>query len=262
MTDSVVRKFGYIPDLPDDRDHVFAFRGKPTDLPAQFSLKEFLGDVLDQGALGSCTANAISGALKLWMNKNNYKWPFTPSRLQIYYDERELEGTTQSDSGAMIRDGFKVINTVGAAPEDSNIDWSWPYSSTDERWREKPPEKCYTDAALHKCLEYKRVAHDERSVKQALLEGHALVIGIAVYQSFQSKEASRTGVIPMPHLFEQMLGGHALFLHGYGNHDDQHVDGRNSWGAEWGDGGDFHLPWKYLLDRRYCSDIWAVGLIT
>jgi len=33
-----------------------------------------------------------------------------PSRLFIYYNERVIEGTVNSDSGAQIRDGIKTIS--------------------------------------------------------------------------------------------------------------------------------------------------------
>jgi len=41
----------------------------------------------------------------------------TPSRLFIYYNEREMEGTVSTDAGANIRDGIKSLKTIGAAPE-------------------------------------------------------------------------------------------------------------------------------------------------
>jgi C1A family cysteine protease len=47
---------------------------------------------------------------------------FTPSRLFIYYNERAMEGTIDSDSGAMIRDGVKSVAKQGACDEAS-----WPY---------------------------------------------------------------------------------------------------------------------------------------
>src|SRR5674536_26691 len=53
------------------------------------------------------------------------------SRLFIYYNERVMEGTVGTDSGAMIRDGIKTVNAVGACPESE-----WPYDIA--RFTEKP----------------------------------------------------------------------------------------------------------------------------
>lgn len=250
-------KYGYKPSLPDHRDYRYAFSGDPSNIPPEFSLAEFDSVVFDQGQLGSCTGNAISGALKTWMVKNKYKWPFTPSRLEIYYMERELEGSVDQDAGAMIRDGFKVINTNGVCPEDETSEWNWPYDIS--KFTVKPSVKALADAGLHKCLEYAQVNQDQLSIKSAIVAGYPLVIGIAVFESIESPECARTGVVPMPGFFDSPIGGHALRVSSY---DENYVSGPNSWGKAWGDNGYFHLPWKYILNPNLCSDIWKVGLVT
>lgn len=47
--------------------------------------------IFDQGCLGSCTANAISAAVSYEEALDNNK-RMIPSRLFIYYNEREMEG--------------------------------------------------------------------------------------------------------------------------------------------------------------------------
>jgi hypothetical protein len=48
--------------------------------------------VMDQGELGSCTAHGITGALRYEMKRAGQ--PDVPlSRLQLYFDERAIEGT-------------------------------------------------------------------------------------------------------------------------------------------------------------------------
>ena len=70
--------------------------------------------VYDQGQLGSCTANAIAGAVQFVRMKAGEKPAFNPSRLFIYFNERKMEHTVGSDSGAQIRDGIKSVNKLGA----------------------------------------------------------------------------------------------------------------------------------------------------
>ena len=61
------------------------------------------------------TGNAIAAAIEFDLLKQ--KLPdFMPSRLFIYYNEREIEGTINEDSGAMIRDGIKSVNKQGVCP--------------------------------------------------------------------------------------------------------------------------------------------------
>src|SRR5689334_11697597 len=115
---SPLPSFGWLRDLPDQRDHVYSapapVLGK---LPPKVDLSPKCPPVYDQGHLGSCTANALAGALEFLQKKQKQK-AFIPSRLYIYYNERSVEGTIMSDAGAQLRDGIKVVNRWGACPED------------------------------------------------------------------------------------------------------------------------------------------------
>jgi len=68
-------------------------------LPAKVDLRPQCPPVYDQGQLGSCTANAIGAAIEFDRRKQKLA-NFTPSRLFIYYNERAIEHTIDSDSGA------------------------------------------------------------------------------------------------------------------------------------------------------------------
>src|SRR5208283_3932523 len=98
--------YGWIPDLPDHRDHLYA---APVELagvlPPSTDLRPKCPPVYDQGQLGSCTANAIAAAIQFDQMKQQLAQIFAPSRLFIYYNERAIEHTIDSDSGAQIRDG-------------------------------------------------------------------------------------------------------------------------------------------------------------
>jgi C1A family cysteine protease len=116
-----IQRYGWIPDIPDQRDHLFSAPVlAPQDLPAKIDLSSQCPPVYDQGQLGSCTANAIAAAFEFTELKEQQQSEFRPSRLFIYYNERLMEGTINSDSGAQIRDGIKSVATVGVCPEP---DW-------------------------------------------------------------------------------------------------------------------------------------------
>src|SRR6266436_8649661 len=97
--------YGWAPDVPDHRDFVLA-AAPVTALPPSVDLRPSCPPVYDQGQLGSCTANAIAASIQFERAKQGLKPDFVPSRLFIYYNERVIEGTVNSDSGAMIRDGI------------------------------------------------------------------------------------------------------------------------------------------------------------
>ena len=99
--------YGWMPDLPDHRDRQFAAPLlKLGPLPAKVDLRKQCPGVYNQGQIGSCTANAIAGAIEF--DRLKQKLPdFIPSRLFIYYNERAMENTVATDSGAQIRDGVK-----------------------------------------------------------------------------------------------------------------------------------------------------------
>src|SRR5689334_8146808 len=89
-----VKRYGWVPDLPDQRDHLFAAAPAVlADLPPSVDLRDKCPkEVYDQGHLGSCTANAIGAAFEFGRLKQGMP-DFMPSRLFIYYNERVREGT-------------------------------------------------------------------------------------------------------------------------------------------------------------------------
>lgn len=253
-------KYGWKRQLPDIRDKKFGVSvGAP--LPKAVDLRPDMPPVYDQGQLGSCTANAIAGAIQYLCNKGHYKWPFTPSRLFIYYNERAMEGTVWQDAGAYIRDGIKTVNSQGVCPEDSKAAWNWAYSDDTFRFRMKPSAACYKDAVMHKAISYEAVPQSEVGLKTVLAAGLPIVLGIAVYDSFESADATRTGDIPMPNAkTESVLGGHAVLIVGYDEAKRKFIF-RNSWADTWGNKGYGTFPYDYLTNPDLCSDIWAISVV-
>jgi C1A family cysteine protease len=243
--------YGWVPDLPDGRDLLYA--PPPTalaELPKRVDLRRGCPPVYNQGELGSCTANAISAALEFDQIKQRLKDTFTPSRLFIYYNERAMEGTVDSDSGAMIRDGIKSVAKRGACRETK-----WPYKIGS--FRKKPSRPCYTEAKRYQALRYMRVTQTLGQLKGCLAAGFPFVFGFAVYESFESAQVARTGHAPMPKAGESNLGGHAVLAVGY-DEARQWFICRNSWGAKWGMRGYFTLPYPYLVQSSLSRDIWTI----
>ena len=212
--------------------------------------------IQDQGQLGSCTANAIAAAVQFDQLRQDIHPYFFASRLFIYWNERNMEGTTGQDAGANIRDGIKSINQLGVCSEEL-----WPYSDANPGpFTTKPSVEAYTAALKSKSLAYQAVPQNLLAMKTVLCEMHPIVIGITVYESFESQEVANTGVVPMPARGERILGGHAVLVVGYDD-DTQRFICRNSWGKDWGMGGYFTIPYAYLTNPAMASDFWVITVM-
>jgi C1A family cysteine protease len=240
---------GWIPDFPDHRDFLYAaVRPVGVALPKKVDLRDGMSPVENQGQLGSCTANALAGALEFLEIKGG-KSLVDLSRLFIYYNERAIEHNVSSDSGAMIRDGIKTLAAQGVCPEKN-----WPYVPS--AFTKKPPSTCYTAAKKHTISTYHRLS-SLADMRACLAERYPFVFGFSVYESFESASVARTGVVNMPKRTERQLGGHAVCAVGY---DDaaKRVIVRNSWGPGWGQKGYFTMPYDYVADRNLSDDFWTV----
>ena len=250
----IKRTYGWKRQLPDYRDVPYSLWRLVTTLPATVDLvKDVELPTFDQGTLGSCTANAISMALYFEQLKQKTKETFLPSRLFIYYNERAMEGTIKQDAGAVIRDGFKTVAQLGACPEDQ-----WKYDIS--KFRNKPTKTCYKHAMDHQALVYGAVPQNLIAIQDCLAAGYPFVFGFSVYESFQSREVARTGIMPMPKRNESLLGGHAVMAVGYDNKTKM-VKVKNSWGDRWGDNGHFYMPYAFITNLGMASDFWKVTLV-
>lgn len=238
--------FGWLPDIPDARDHKFRLK-KIIRFPTKVDLRPNCPAVQDQGSLGSCTANALVSALEFLEIKHNESF-VDYSRLFLYYNERVYIKTVEEDSGAIIRDGIKSLNRKGICQESS-----WDYKIS--RFAEQPPKECYTEARTHKTVSYQRL-NSLNQMRGCLAEGHPFVFGFAVYDSFYESEQS--GAVPMPDFDnEDIIGGHAVLCVGYNDSQEVFLC-MNSWGKNWGIDGFFTMPYEYLKDRNLCDDFWVI----
>ena len=248
------RRYGWIPDLPDHRDKICAAPAKSRRvLPRRVDLREHCPPIYSQGKLHSCTANAIGAAIEFDQIKQQSFRTFRPSRLFIYYNERWMRGTIDSDYGAGIREGIKTVAKQGVCPERA-----WPYHI--RKFRRKPPRKCYREARKHPALVYHRLTRTLAHMKTCLASGYPFIAGITLYDSFESKKVKRTGHASMPGRNAKSHGGHAVLAVGYDD-EHRHFIVRNSWGRNWGMSGYFTLPYDYLTHPHLSDDFWTIRVV-
>ncbi len=240
------RTYGWVPDVPDQRDYLYSAIRPVVKLPQRVDLRGSCSAVENQGSLGSCTAQALAGNLEYLDKKADLLYTDV-SRLFIYYNERQSIDAVNYDSGASLRDGIKTLKDYGVCPEES-----WPYII--ERFTRKPPLKCYTEAKKH-CIEsYHRITRPAEMLA-CLAEGYPFVFGFTVYESFESQKVAHSGIVNMPGKKERALGGHAVMAVGFDQGAKRFLV-RNSWGADWGKGGYFTMPYEYL--EELSDDFWTI----
>lgn len=247
-----IRRYGWKPQLPDPRDYQLTVSLPEGGILDRGDLRStgFMPPVYDQGNIGSCTANAIAAAVA-YEHASQASLIIEPSRLFIYANERIAEGTPLGqDSGACIRDGVSSVARQGVCLEQD-----WPY--IESAFSVQPPQNCYEDALQELALEYCSVSDED--IESMIAAGYPVIVGVSVFESFESASVASTGVMPMPADSEQCVGGHAVLVVGYDKAAGT-LTVRNSWGDSWGMKGYFTMPREYL--SKYGSDFWVIKKVS
>jgi hypothetical protein len=225
------------------------------------NLVQYCGDVLDQGNLGSCTAHAIRGSDDLLENVAGQSG-YHLCRLALYWQERIAEGQSaqnMQDTGADPMDGLRILASQGICDESL-----YPYNDT--LGDTQPPAVCFEAAncSAHKVHTIGTVAAPGtaaanliQALENAFAQKIPVVTCFAVYESFESAAVAKNGIVPMPRPGEQMLGGHAVLMIGIDAVNQRFIL-RNSWGASWGDHGNFYLPFAYVTSANLCFELIAI----
>jgi len=288
-----IRAMGWLRDLPDFRDHdintdTVADRAKAEGersvkanlkllgvlkaapaLPATTDLRAWCSTIEDQGALGSCTANAGVGLVEYYQRRAKGTY-LDASRLFLYKTTRNLLGWT-GDTGAYLRSTMASLALFGTPPERY-----WPYTDAKPDFDKEPSAFCYGFAQNYKALQYYRLDPAGTTapallsqIKTNLAAGLPSMFGFTVFSSI--RQASTTGKIPYPTGGDSVAGGHAIVAVGYDNAmsiiNTNPGTGatatvgalliRNSWGTGWGDHGYGWLPYDYVL-KALAVDWWSL----
>lgn len=239
----MIRKLGYKPDAPDDRDHRLMKLGLPVAVQAAFSLKSYVIEVLDQGESSSCVAHAFAQALRIADKIAGVRAPALSSREFLYFNSRAFDGGAILDEGTYLRSCAKGLTKFGRPPESA-----WPFDMA--HINERPSWEAYREGIDHKGPStYLRVTGLDE-IRQALAASKPVVGGTMVGNSI----FDYTHGVYDPDPNEASVGGHALTVVGY---DATSFTICNSWGPSYGESGFMRVSPRFMATF---TDCWSLHL--
>jgi len=253
---------GYLPD-PEKKSHeppdwqmARLMQARPFSAPLEaVDYSHNVQGVFNQGRLGSCTAQAIHGALMCKQNMDGIPTPKVGDRRTTYWGARAYIETTEEDSGAHLRDGFRFINVAGFQPEEESA-LGYDISKFMEEPTDEEKSRMYDQMNKGQGqVKYYRITESSASrqfaLRMAMTNKGIPVLGTDTTMDFLRYSG---GILPKPAEDATRTGGHAFYLCGY---TPDYVIGVNSWGIGWGESGFMRLSWDYIKWHR-TRDIWIV----
>jgi len=210
-------------------------------------------DVFDQGQSETCTANAISSAMQVFLrNAKNYD---IPSRAFIYsnakYNDRHIWDC--STTGLNTDEAMNASNEYKVPNEHT-----WPFPSLqalengDAGVLCNPlPQNLLIPPTKH--IRYTELPRGTQQIRDAIDRGHPVLIDLLVYSSIDKADSDKKhlGYIPTPDFSkETYYGSHTMVIIGY-NDAKQLLTLRNSWGKSLGDHtGNYTMSYSFIWDNK------------
>jgi hypothetical protein len=195
-------------------------------------------------------------------------------RLDLYYMTRTFSfgsAAANQDTGTVIPDMLKVMQTQGVAPETDR-----PY--TISTFQNAPSQQALTDAAQHTITGFvdyhEPAAMNYRTIRgivaQALDQGHMVMIGFTAKSWYGQEHGTIDTLNPNNDPQSSVLGGHAGLIVGM---DDSLCGGRggyivqNSWGTGVGDNGNMVIPYDEFpggntINGQYTINLFSLDILT
>ncbi|MFI5930956.1 IPT/TIG domain-containing protein [Actinoplanes sp. NPDC051494] len=220
-------------------------------LPAGVDLREYAPAVGDQGQIGACVAWSIGYSIMgYWSNRTQGAGaPYAP----LYLYMRNVAKGGAPTAGL-------VADWVLANAQSAGIDTQDDYWQGTTNYKDAPTAAQIENAKNYKVSAFSRLFNGnnqgtgaQTAIMQALASGSPVAMGMPVYQDFMYLRSHNLYTTTSGN----NLGGHMVAVYGY---DSQGVFIRNSWGPNWGNGGDAKISWGFVT--KQATSAFAVNGIT
>lgn len=243
----IINASGYIPSPINPNDEFYTY--PDVIIPSSLDLSMYLSAVKDQGDLKSCVAFPISAVYELFAQRNSKN--VSISELFIYYNSRAHDANINNDSGATLVNAVNAVKEKGACYTKT-----YPYNI--ESFSQLPSDDAYAEAKHQLVNKACRINITEKDFKHAIANGHPVIIGLKIFESFYPQDDS--GIIPFPSNNEaesEQYGNHALLVVGY-NEEEKLFKIRNSWGEKFGAEGYGYAPYDYIANPNFCHEAFVI----
>jgi len=243
--------YGWIPDkndneVDDNNTKYFSIhQAKYLNGIPDCNLKSKCPPVYISSNLNSCVSNSVAFIYHYTQKKLDIN--ISPSRLFLYYNTRMIENTINKDVGCQIKNCLESINLYGVCNENE-----YPYKI--DNVFNKPPVNFYNPDIK---IKFSKIEQTIDQIKLALNNNYPIIFGFNVFESFESDEIEKTGIVPYPNEEENILGGHCAVIIGCDSDKEVFII-RNCWGFIWGDKGYFYLPYQYVINTNFCDNFWII----
>jgi len=236
---------GLIPSPKDERDYVLASFLEPltVSVPSEWlDWQQWQTPVKYQAGLGSCVAFSSGGQKEGYDYKELGVVPDLSEQF-LYGKCKEIDGLPNV-SGTYIRAAMKVLKDVGVCEESY-----FPYEGRFPPLG-SPKEGYLENAAKYKISTYASVGITKEALQIALYQNGPVVVGISVYENFES--IGSDGIAQFPS--GRLKGGHAILVIGY---NKLGLICKNSWSSRWGNAGYCTIPWA-VWEQINMGEAWSI----
>lgn len=219
-----------------------------------------LVQIINQGPLGSCVANAIAQIIRAEQIRTGAPPPVEfLSRLWAYTLALAKDGWFGQDVGTHLCTTMDILAKYGFPPESE-----WPYAIGD--FGKKPTANAWNaahDQRANATLAYHQITETGAgrilAVRQALTIGRLVAFGSLVTEAYCANQLER--VVRRPSLTDRIAGGHGQAWCAF-DRDPQTSRLRfktvNSWGTGWGEGGFSWWDEDYVTWEE-TDDLWIIS---